>query len=139
MFSRETRSSRPSCCLANTKSVCVPSAVSGQWNGGTLYAAPTTFISLQILRYDSALWSASACYERGHKYCAGLYLYHPQSQNSTMEPSLATYFHSTRGIVEIYLAPGWLPRHLGHFSATCVGRKPPRRSNSVICFLARIC
>ena len=55
VWSQETRPSGPSCCLANIKSVCVPSAVSGRWNGGTLYAAPTTFISLQILRYDSAL------------------------------------------------------------------------------------
>ena len=35
----------------------------------------------------SALWSAGACYEHGHKYCAGLYFYHPQSQDTTMEPS----------------------------------------------------
>ena len=48
--------------LAATESVCVPSAVSGRGNGGTLCAALMTFMSLQILRHDSALWSVSACY-----------------------------------------------------------------------------
>ena len=28
-----------------------------------------------------------ACFEHGHKYCAELHLYHPQSQDTTMEPS----------------------------------------------------
>ena len=54
---------------------------------GLCMLPPTTFISLQILRHDSALWSAGSCYEHGYKYCAGLYLYHPQSQDTTMEPS----------------------------------------------------